>query len=120
MGADGPALIPIVLRGHDDQVTSLGFSADGRLLVTASFDRTSLVCDLASADPASNVLVLHRLASNVIALALTSDARLLATAGDDDAVRLWDLRLDELIALARLTAGRELTVEERRQYLISE
>ena len=120
MGDDGPALIPIELRGHDDQVTSLAFSADSRILVTASFDRTSLVCDLTSADPASNVLVLHRLASNVLALALTSDARLLATAGDDDAVRLWELPLDELMALARLTAGRELTVEERRQYLILE
>jgi WD40 repeat protein len=98
-------------------VTTLAFSADGRWLVTGSFDRTSLVCDLTAPDPTSEPLVLHGLASDVVALALTPNGHYLATAGADDTVRIWELRLDELIALALRTAGRELTEDEQQKYL---
>jgi hypothetical protein len=33
-------------------------------------------------------------------------------------VRVWDLRLDKLIQLARQAAGRELTPEEREKFLL--
>ena len=120
IGEEGPVDKPLVLRGHDDAVTTLAFSADNHWLVTGGFDRTSLVCDLRAADPSNNALVLRGLATDVIALTLTPDARWLATAGGDHAVRLWNLRLEELIALARRTSGRELSDDERRQYLIAD
>ncbi|HVX14503.1 MAG TPA: protein kinase [Pirellulales bacterium] len=120
MSGSGPANEPIRLHRHDDAATALAFSADSRWLVAVSYDRTATVCDLAASDPAANVLILRGLASDVIGVALTRDARMLATAGGDDAVRLWELRLEESISLARSTAGRELTAEERKKYLVQE
>jgi len=40
------------------------------------------------------------------------------TADDTGRPYLWNLRLDELMVLAPKVAGRELTDEERRQYLL--
>ena len=34
---------PVVLRGHEDAVTSAGFSPDGTRVVTGSWDRTARV-----------------------------------------------------------------------------
>jgi WD40 repeat protein len=119
MDGDGPG-DPIELHNHDDAVSAVALSADSRWLVTCSFDRTSAVFDLMAADPASTLLVLRGLSADAIALALTSDCRWAATAGGDHAVRIWNLHLDELLSLARRTAGRNLSDDERRQYLIAE
>jgi len=52
--------------------------------------------------------------------AFTADGRWLITRGHiasvTDTVSLWPLKLDELIALACRTAGRNLTMAEWKQY----
>ena len=51
-------------------------------------------------------------------MAISPDGLWLVTASRDNTARLWKHPpLSELIALARRTAGRELTDVERRQYL---
>jgi WD40 repeat protein len=54
------------------------------------------------------------------ALAIPRDGRWLLTGSDDETIRLWHLRFDELIALACRTAGRNLTAQEWQQYFGAE
>ena len=72
MAPDAPGAAPVVLRGHEGSVPHLGFSPDGRWLISGAYDGT---------------------------------------------VRLWRLRLDDLIQVACASAGRALTPAEVEQYL---
>jgi hypothetical protein len=51
---------------------------------------------------------------------ISPDGRWLGAANNDGCVRLWSLSLEEILNLARRTANRELTAEERTQYLLDE
>ena len=51
-------------------------------------------------------------------LAISPDGRWLVTGSDDKTVRIWELRIDALIDRARRLAGRELTVNERKHYML--
>jgi len=85
-------------RVHDDWVRSVRFSADGRLLVTASRDNTARIWDLSSAD-ARPPVVLGPHAGTVPYACFSPDGRSLATASTDGTVRLWSLRGEELAVL---------------------
>ena len=50
-------------------------------------------------------------------VAISSDNHWLVTGSEDHTLRLWNLRLDELVELACRTAGRNLTREQWNQYL---
>jgi WD40 repeat protein/energy-coupling factor transporter ATP-binding protein EcfA2 len=75
--------------GHDEDVTVLGFSPDGRWLATGSAEDTVLLWDLddTEADPRS----LPGHADDVMALAFSRDGRWLATGSLDGTAMLWDL-----------------------------
>jgi WD40 repeat protein len=95
-----------------DQVTSVAYRADGRLLAVAA--TTALLLDPStseSADRAVGPVVLsgHREAVTEVAFG-PGDERL-ATGGADDTVRLWS-PLEDLVELGCETAGRNLTEEE--------
>ncbi len=94
------------------------FSPDSRWLATASGDAARL-WNLSAPDPAQDPIVLRGHKGDISALALSPDGRALAT-GDrfgDHTVRLWRLRVEELIALACRSAGRNLTADEWQRYL---
>jgi dipeptidyl aminopeptidase/acylaminoacyl peptidase len=75
-----------VLRGHDRVVRSLAWSPDGRLLATASADRTVRVWD---ATGAGKPLVLRGHEAEVRSVAWSADGRTLVTASGDKTARLW-------------------------------
>ncbi len=73
---------------HDGPVRAASFSADGTRVVTASYDRTARVWDLA--DP-QNPLVLEGHGSPVLAASFSADGTRVVTASDDQTARVWDL-----------------------------
>jgi WD40 repeat protein len=75
------------LTGHVGDMYCVGFSADGKTLVSAGKDGTVRLWDLAE----GHCRILCRQTQEVNWAALSPDGRTVATASDDGGVRLWDV-----------------------------
>jgi WD40 repeat protein len=75
------------LRGHTGAVTAVAFSADDRLLASASADKRVKLWDVASG---KEVRTLKGHMARVTGLAFSPDGRRLVSAGADRTVRVWD------------------------------
>lgn len=104
------------LSGHGMAVSSVAFDPSGKLLATASWDRTARVWDLSS----HRELFVFTHPHGVESVAFSSDGKFLATGCDDGMVRLYPLDYNELLKLARSRVSRTLTPEECKQYLHSD
>ncbi|WP_404815561.1 NACHT domain-containing protein [Streptomyces thermolineatus] len=82
----------IRLDGHMDTVRDIAWSADGRLLATASRDGTARVYDAASG---RSLCVLPCDGAMVESVSFSPDAARLATVGRDQVVRVWDVASGE-------------------------
>ena len=83
------------LAGHTGAVYSVAFSGDGRLLASASGDRTVRVWDVAAA---KCVAVLTGHTDEVFSAVFHPDGKRLASAGRDRAIWLWDLATGQEVA----------------------
>ena len=78
---------PLATMVHQDSVSAVGFSPDGKLLASGSRDNTVRVWDLATGKE------LQRFShdSPVNAVSFSPGGKLLASGSEDKTVRLWDL-----------------------------
>ncbi|GAA1900322.1 hypothetical protein GCM10009716_07690 [Streptomyces sodiiphilus] len=81
------------LDGHSDTVRDIDWSADGKLLATASRDGTARVYDAGSG---RQLWVLPCDGVMVESVCFSPDATRVATAGRDHVVRVWDVTSGEL------------------------
>jgi WD40 repeat protein len=114
--AKDPAAGPVVLRGHENVVNSVGISPDNHWLVTGSDDRTARLWDLRAKDPAASPVVLRGHKGFVKAVSISADNHWLVSGSWDGTARLWPLQVKDLIDLARVTVGRNLSASEWQLY----
>ncbi|GKQ36408.1 hypothetical protein [Streptomyces sp. A012304] len=79
------------LTTHRNHVNAVAFAPGGRILATASHDRTAELWNVADPRHPRRLAVLAAHTANVNSAAFAPDGRLLATAGWDRTVRLWDV-----------------------------
>lgn len=101
----GTALIR-TLAGHSDWVRGVAVSGDGRLAVSASFDRMLKVWDL---ETGRMLRTLEGHSKGVSGVALSGDGRLAVSASFDHTLKVWDLQtgqdLRTLTGHTNLVAG---------------
>ena len=88
-------LLPL-LEGHTNWVTDCALSADGRLALSASWDRTLRLWDTETGEARA---VLEGHTDWVWGCALSADGRLALSASDDQTVPLWDTETGEVCAV---------------------
>ena len=82
-----PARPVAKLAGHSDVVYSLAWSADGKRLATASFDKLVKVWDLPAGTP---TLTIKDHTDAVLAVAFSPDGKTLVSGGRDHSIKLFD------------------------------
>jgi WD40 repeat protein len=93
-----PAAIARTFAGHQADVYDVAFSPDGKLLATASFDKT---VKLWNVENGTEIATLSGHEGKVLALAFSPNGRLLVTGGGDDkTLRLWDVPAEGAAAIA--------------------
>ncbi|MEJ2600221.1 MAG: hypothetical protein P8Z00_17940, partial [Anaerolineales bacterium] len=103
-----------LLTGHAGLGLRVTFSNNGTRLASVSFDRLAKVWD---AETGKELASLYGNASNVFGASFSPNGSQLATAGADGTIRIYTLRIDDLIALAKSRLTRSLTDEECRMFL---
>jgi WD40 repeat protein len=97
-------------------VFDVAFSKDGKFIATASADKTAKIWD---GQTGQELLTLNA-PGPLSGVAFSPDGTQVALAGRDGTTRLYLLRIEDLIALAKSRLTRTLTLEECQTYLHGE
>jgi WD40 repeat protein len=77
----------VVLRGHEQEVTSVAWSPDGKRIVTASGDATARIWNM---DGVGQPVVLRGHEQAVIFAAFSPDGQRIFTTSEDGIARIWN------------------------------
>lgn len=95
------------LKGHTGSVASIAYSPDGKLLATASADKSIKLWGSSGRESKERAMLLGHL-EEVSSIAFSPNGKLLASGGADKSVRLWDP-----------ASGRELAVLKGHEIAVS-
>jgi WD40 repeat protein len=115
-----PNADPIVLRGHEDKVRSVAFSADGQTLASSSNDQTIRLWwkpHQLNAVPTILRAGLRSPTDGFSSVAFSSDGQSLASGSDDGFIRVWNVRTENLADLVCKKVWRNLTMDEWRRFV---
>lgn len=84
----------LVLSGHGDRLTHAAISADGRRIVTSSYDKTARIWDTQTGRCR---IVLAGHVGIINSAAFTPDGRHVITASEDHTVRIWEAETGRLL-----------------------
>ena len=103
---------------HEGEVREASFSPDGRRVVTASYDKTARVWDVATGEPVSEPL---RHADSVYDAVFGPDGHRVVTASKDKTVRVWDCTARQAIPEPLLHDGRVVStaLDEDGSHLVT-
>jgi WD40 repeat protein len=108
----------VLLRGHTDELTTVVFTSDGRRLLSTSNDGTLRLWDARGGEALAELS--FREDDQLWDVALSRDGRI-ATLGKGEVVRVFSCDVcgsfEQVLALARARAPRQLSPEERRRFL---
>ena len=106
----------LTLTGHGAELRPVAFSSDGKFLATGSGDNTAKIWDVATGQ---ELLTLPGSEGAVYGVAFSplDGGAHLAVASNDGVVRVFLLRIDELLALAQTRVTRSFTTAECKKYL---
>ncbi|MDR0335690.1 MAG: hypothetical protein LBI18_01220 [Planctomycetaceae bacterium] len=82
---------PIVLRGHDQEIRLIQFSADSGKLAVGGKNSTTLIYDLRNSKTDGIPLVLRGHHLDITAIAFAPNGSWVATGSRDNTIRLWNL-----------------------------
>jgi WD40 repeat protein len=85
------------LMGHSDKVNSVAFSPDGKLLASASSDKTIILWNAETGQPVGQPLAGHT--NSINSVVFSPDGKVLASGGDGKTIILWDIETGQSIGL---------------------
>src|SRR5260370_25295116 len=97
---EGTGEVVASLKGHPHYVRSVRFSPDGKLLASASYDKTVQLWNLAT--PGKSLTLQHQ--AKVYAISFSPDGRLLASGSSDGMVRIWNPATGLLVRSCKATS----------------
>ena len=106
----------LTLTGHSAELRPVAFSPDGKFLATGSGDNTAKIWDV---ETGQELLTLPGSEGAVygVAFSPSDGGSHLAVASNDGVVRIFLLRIEDLLALAETRITRPLTTAECQKYL---
>ncbi|KAJ3141984.1 hypothetical protein HK100_004465 [Physocladia obscura] len=108
---------PLSFEGHTDGVLSVGYKNDGKLIVSASKDKTIKVWNSTTGECVSTIFTDHK--SWINQVAISDDDDVVASASSDMTVKVWRIATGECILTLVGHTDIVSSVVIRKQYLVS-